>query len=99
MRKFTLASSITALLGAAAMAQTQNTLPGGTTAGSASSPTISLDVGSAGATVDGPPNLNRVYTLPPEVDVDVTGSINPRSCVGETMGRRICQDMTAEAAR
>jgi hypothetical protein len=48
---------------------------------------------------DGLQPNNRVYVLPPEADVEVTGSVNPRRCVGDTIGRRICQEPTDEAAR
>jgi hypothetical protein len=39
-----------------------------------------------------PQALNRVYTLPPEADVEVTGSVDARSCVGDTVGQRLCPD-------
>ena len=42
------------------------------------------------------PMTDRVYTLPPEVDVETTGSIAQRGCVGETTGQRMCPDTTTE---
>ncbi len=39
-----------------------------------------------------PQPLNRIYSLPREADVEVTGSLaDARSCVGATMGQILCR--------
>jgi hypothetical protein len=90
MRRLILAGFMAALFGAAATAQA------GREQGSVGSPS-SAPMHESMAEI-GLQAANRIYTLPPEVDVDVTGSIDPRRCVGETVGQRMCQD-TVDAAR
>jgi hypothetical protein len=56
-----------------------------------------VPVGSG--TDDGLQPINRVYVLPPEADVEATGTVNARRCVGDSIGRRVCQEPADEAAR
>jgi len=92
MRTLILAGFMTALLGAAASGQEQ-----ANTQESMMAPSLSAGLGG---TMDDAIATNRVYTLPPEVDVEVTGSIGSRHCVGDTVGQRLCQDtVEAETAR
>ena len=91
MRRLILAGFMAALFGAAATAQE------GREQGSVGS-LSSAPMHESMAEIGGLQAANRVYTLPPEVDVDVTGSIDARRCVGETVGQRVCQD-TVDAAR
>lgn len=95
MRTIILAGTFMALLCAApAIAQD----------GAGSAPGDTQVEAAVGAGLSGIPDdttwaNNRVYALPPEVDVETTGSVSALSCVGETMGQRLCQDGTDSTGR
>ncbi len=100
MRTLVLATSIAALFGMGSVtASFANPQSSGAVESSLSlEAPVDAAIG-AGMTEDTTWASNRVYVLPPEVDVEVTGSVTPRHCVGDTIGTPLCPDTIEGEAR
>ncbi len=100
MRTLVLATSVAAFLGTVGLAAAQGSGEAESPSGVMEADTnAAIGIGLGGMAEDTSWANSRVYVLPPEVDVEVTGSVGSRNCVGDTMGAPICQETVEGEAR